>query len=336
MATWGSQTWGYENWGTLGDQIVSLTGVSASANLGEETIAGEINLGYGRDTWSSLGWGIAGTLQTSGISFSANLGSPLIDTEVNLGWGSDTWGTETWGISGLNVDLTGISFSSNLGSVTTTANANVIPTGEQITGNTGTAEAFASFTQEVTGIPMTMTLSFDPEIVTPLGQELTSLLGTATLDANTIAEVSTTVPSYYGSATWGFGAWGNEPVETLAMNSDEGTVDPSPDAEVTGIGFSASLAVGTVVIGEANVTVVGEGFGAALGVGTLDAVTLADVTGIAMSANIGTLSAKGFANVSLTGLGLTSELGTIKSVIWNQVDTGTAPVDPPGWVEVAA
>jgi len=336
MATWGSQTWGYENWGTLGDQIVSLTGVSASANLGEETIAGEINLGYGRDTWSSLGWGIAGTLQTSGISFSANLGSPLIDTEVNLGWGSDTWGTETWGISGLNVDLTGISFSSNLGSVTTTANADVIPTGEEITGDTGTLEAFASFTQEVTGIPMTMTLSFDPEIVTPLGQELTSLLGTATLDANTIAEVSTTVPSYYGSATWGFGAWGNEPVETLAMNSDEGTVDPSPDAEVTGIGFSASLAVGTVVIGEANVTVVGEGFGAALGVGTLDAVTLADVTGIAMSANIGTLSAKGFANVSLTGLGLTSELGTIKSVIWNQVDTGTAPVDPPGWVEVAA
>ena len=330
MATWGSQTWGYENWGTLGDQIVSLTGVSASVNLGEETVAGEINVGYGRDTWGSLGWGIAGTLQVSGISFSANLGSPLIDTEVNIGWGSDTWGTETWGISGLNVDLTGISFSSNLGSVTTTANADVIPTGEEITGDTGTLEAFASFTQEVTGIPMTMTLSFDPEIVTPLGQELTSSLGTATLDANTIAEVSTTVPSYYGSATWGFGAWGNEPVETLAMNSNEGTVDPSPDAEVTGIGFSASLAVGTVVAGNANVTVIGEGFGADLGVGTLDAVTFADVTGIELSADLGTLSAKGFANVSLTGIGLTMAVGTNRTLIWNQVNTGTAPT----WTEV--
>jgi hypothetical protein len=82
-------------------------------------------------------------------------------------------------------------------------------------------------------------------------------------------------------------------------------VDPAPDAEVTGIGFSASLAVGTVVIGEANVTVVGEGFAAGLGVGNLDAVTLADVSGIAMSANIGTLSAKGFANVFPTGIGLT-------------------------------
>jgi len=29
-------------------------------------------------------------------------------------------------------------------------------------------------------------------------------------------------------------------------------------------------------------------------------------------------------------------LGTNKTLIWNQVDTGTAPVDPPGWVEVAA
>ena len=290
MATWGSQTWGYENWGTLGDQTVSLTGISASANLG----------------------------------------SPLIDTEVNVGWGSDTWGFETWGISGQNADVTGIALSSNLGSVTTTANADIIPTGELITGTTGTVEAFASFTQEVTGLPMTMTLSFDPEIVTPVSEELTANLGTATLDANTIAEVSTTVPSYYGSETWGYGAWGNEPIETLAMNSNEGTVDPSPDAEVTGIGFSASLAVGTVVIGEANVTVVGEGFGAALGVGNLDAVTLADVTGIAMSANIGTLSAKGFANVFPTGIGLTMAVGTNRTLVWNQVNTGTAPT----WTEV--
>ena len=29
-------------------------------------------------------------------------------------------------------------------------------------------------------------------------------------------------------------------------------------------------------------------------------------------------------------------LGTNKTLIWNQVDTGTAPVDPPGWKEVAA
>ena len=297
MATWGSQTWGYENWGTLGDQNFSLTG----------------------------------------ISLSSNLGSPLIDTEVNIGWGSDTWGTETWGLSGQNADVTGIALSSNLGSVTTTANADVIPTGEEITGDTGTLEAFASFTIEVTGIPMAMDLTFDPEIVTPAGQELTSTLGTATLDANTIAEVSTTVTSYYGSATWGFGSWGNEPIETLAMTSDEGTVDPSPDAEVTGIGFNASLAVGTVVAGNADVTVIGEGIAAGLGLGTIDLNTPVDLTGIVMSANLGSIAnVIGHANVFPTGLSLTMALGTTKTLVWNQVDTGTAPVDPPGWVEVAA
>ena len=114
------------------------------------------------------------------------------------------------------------------------------------------------------------------------------------------------------------------------MTAEEGTVDPAPDATVTGIGFNASLAVGTVVIGEANVTVVGEGFAAGLGVGNLDAVTLVDLTGISMSANIGSVTAKGFANVSLTGLSLTMAEGTNRTLVWNQVNTGTAPT----WTEV--
>ena len=205
--TWGSQTWSFNQWNDLDNVSLSVTGIPVSSNLGSVTTT----------------------------------------EEINIGWGSDTWGSETWGISGLNVDLTGIQLSSNIGTLSTTGDGSVDVTGEEATATEGDVEAFASFTIEVTGIPMAMDLTFDPEIVSPLGQELTSSLGTATLDANTIAEVSTKVPSYYGSATWGFGAWGNEPVETLAMNSEEGTVDPAPDATVTGIGFNASLAVGTVV-----------------------------------------------------------------------------------------
>jgi len=328
--TWGSDAWGDNSWASNFNTI-DVNGISASFNLGTGTQAYP-SIGWGGQVWGNGEWGELSSPEVipTGISLSSNLGSPLIDTEINVGWGSDTWGFETWGISGQNADVTGIALSSNLGTVATTANANIIPTGEEITSTTGTVEAFASFIEELTGLSMTMTLSFDPEIVTPLGQELTSSLGTATLDANTIAEVSTTVPSYYGSETWGFGAWGNEPVETLAMTSDEGTVDPSPDATVTGIGFNASLAVGTVIIGEANVTVTGTGFAAGLGLGTLDAVTLADVTGIAMSASVGSITAKGFANVTLTGFGLTSSLNNGNTLIWNQVNTGTAPT----WTEV--
>ena len=37
-----------------------------------------------------------------------------------------------------------------------------------------------------------------------------------------------------------------------------------------------------------------------------------------------------------TGFGLTMTLNSASALIWNEVDTGSAPLDPPGWVNVAA
>ncbi len=180
-------------------------------------------------------------------------------------------------------------------------------------------------------------INFNPAIVDLVGFDLSSSLGTAESDANTIASITTEVnPGWGASVGWGQQEWGQASVQ-MSMSMDEGTVDPSPDASIVGIGFSASLAIGTVVIGNANVTVIGEGFGASLGIGELDAVTFASVTGISLSANLGTIAkVTGNAKVFPTGLNLTTALGTNKTLIWNQVDTGTAPVDPPGWVEIAA
>ncbi len=49
-----------------------------------------------------------------------------------------------------------------------------------------------------------------------------------------------------------------------------------------------------------------------------------------MSASVGSITAKGFANVTLTGFALTSSLNNGNTLIWNQVNTGTAPT----WTEV--
>ena len=128
---------------------------------------------------------------------------------------------------------------------------------------------------------------------------------------------------------------GNTDVTGIAMTATEGDVDPSPDATVTGIGFGMAVATGTVVSGSADVTVVGEGFSAALGTGTLDAVTFADATAIAMTANLGTIAnVTGNANVTPTGIELTMALNSANALIWNEVNTGSAPIDPPGWQEV--
>ena len=266
-------------------------------------------------------------------------------------WNEATWGQNAWGEqSDVNQIPTGEALTSSLGNETITADCNVTPTGILITASEGTPT-------EIIAVE-----------VFPSGLSFTANLGTADASPDAIVSGVTASASvgsveaynlegwgryFYGQFVWGAtGDWaqvdltgislsanlGNETITAnadviptgIGMTAAEGIVDPSPDAEVTGIGFDASLAIGTVVIGEANVTVVGEGFAAGLGVGNLDAVTLADVSGISMSANIGSITAKGFANVSLTGIDLTMAVGTNRTLVWNQVNTGTAPT----WTEV--
>ena len=41
-------------------------------------------------------------------------------------------------------------------------------------------------------------------------------------------------------------------------------------------------------------------------------------------------------DIQLTGLSLTMNQGSGSALIWNEVNTGSAPLDPPGWQEVAA
>ena len=291
MATWGSQTWGYENWGTLGDAVVPLTGISASANLG----------------------------------------SPLIDTEVNTGWGSDTWGTETWGQSGLLVDVTGIGLTATLDSVTTKSDVDDFTvTGEELTITQGDALGSATVDVDLTGQPMTMTLQYQEAIVDPTGQELTANDGTADLDANTIAEVSATSASSWGyKSSWGFGVYGNQQIDTLVMSMQENNVDPAPDAEATGQAMAMVQGEETVT-GDANVDVTGEAMAANQGQAELDANTIAAVTGQEMTMQENDVIIKGSANVFPTGIGLTMALGTNRTLIWNQVNTGTAPT----WTEV--
>jgi hypothetical protein len=267
--------------------------------------------GWGRQQWNTFAWGITGSLLTTGEQATANLGSI-----------ADVTGTA-------NVDLTGIQLTANLGIALEIIAVEVPVTGINLTSNLGTADAG----------PDAMVTGLDTVTASVGSVEAYNLEGWGRY--------------FYGQFEWGAtGEWesveltgialsanigslavtadANTDVTGEAMTAAEGIVDPAPDAEVTGIGFDASLAIGTVVIGEANVTVVGEGFAAGLGVGNLDAVTLVDLTGISLSANVGSITAKGFANVSLTGLSLTMAEGTNRTLVWNQVNTGTAPT----WTEV--
>ena len=307
-ATWGFGVWSGNAWGS-DNNINSVDGIGASFSLGGVTVDAELNSGWGRLTWGENAWGEQGDVVLSGISMSASLGDEVISIDVNpipTGIPLTAFEGTAEEIIAVEVPVTGINLTSNLG--TADAGPDAMLEGIGATGSVGSVEAYnlegwgryfwGQFEWGATG---------EWESVSVTGISLSANVGSLAVVADA-----------------------NTDVTGEAMTAEEGTVDPAPDADVTGIGFNASLAVGTVVIGEANVTVVGEGFAAGLGVGNLDAVTLVDLTGISMSSNLGNITAKGFANVSLTGIDLTMALGTNRTLIWNQVNTGTAPT----WTEV--
>ena len=150
----------------------------------------------------------------------------------------------------------------------------------------------------------------------------------------------------------------------MSMLENFSGVDPGPDAQVTGNVMAAALAAGDTfdITGDANIAPLaamgwsdgtwgesrwGNGLyrpdtddifplTAALGTATLDAVTNPTITGLGVQqVRVGNVTVVGEGNVIPTGNNLTIGQGTGTNVlIWNAVDTGSAPTTPPGWQEV--
>jgi hypothetical protein len=107
------------------------------------------------------------------------------------------------------------------------------------------------------------------------------------------------------------------------LTVEEGIVDPSPDATVVGIGLSASIAVGSVVEADANVSITGIALEIAQGQAELDAVTFAVLTGQELEIALNSVVAGASAEVSPTGIELTITTGSINIQAWQIVNTGS-------------
>jgi hypothetical protein len=351
---WGRSTWGSSIWNGYG--TVLPAGVSASFDIGNVTIDAQVISGWGGSPWGNTGWGAYGDVLLSGISLSSNLGSVSIDNQINIGWGSDTWGYETWGASGLIVAPTGVSATFDIGTLGVSAEGKTGElTGQQLTTAVDDVEAFASFVEEVTGLPMTMTLQYSEVVINAVGFGLTMQEGDEEATPNTIAEISSLSPVTWGNSAWGYGVYGNQPVTTLAMSMNEGTVDPAPDANVTGIQMSANIET-VSLSADANTGVItdiawgeqawgestwgngtyfdatGYAQAATISLGTAvgDANTIASITGQLMTMQEGDEGTTANARVNVTGINLTFSAGTVYNLIWNEVNTGTTSI----WTEV--
>ena len=314
--TWSVGTWGINQWGDQTDPTLTVTGQALSANLGTETVTTEINTGWGRLEWGEQAWGIAGTLIPTGVSLSGNLGT--------LGMQGD-----------VTVIPTGLALTNNLSSATAIGLAEVDVTGLPLTNSLGTADAGPD--AMLTGIGATMGLgsveAFNEQGWGRLGwgdndwgEAGSSIQPTLTgfgMTANIAAPQSVT-----GDASLTLNTLN---VAQLTL----GNVDPAPDAMIQG--NAGLLSLGQIGH-QGDVITIPTGFGmsANLGTATIDLRTIVPVTQNPMLARVASVSAFTDVNATFNGFGLTTTVGSGNALIWNEINTGSAPIDPPGWREVVA
>ena len=317
--TWGTGFWGQNQWNDSADPTFIVTGIALSASFGDETTVGEINTGWGRLGWNEQAWGIAGTFIATGDAVTATLGSVVASIDVSTGPSTNNNQLITTTLNDVTIDIQTKAF----------------PTGQPLTGALGVADAGPD--AMATGDAMSM--------------------GLGTVDAFN--------QTGWGRQGWNVNAWGvegqfaNVDVTGIAMTAAAGTlgakgtatftlntlnvaqatlgnVDPAPDASITGNLITGNL--GTLV-GRAGAGASPTGQAMTAGLGTVTAVPGQEVPLTGIPAEVRLSSAFNIVihiDIQLTGLSLTMNQGSGSALIWNEVNTGSAPLTPSGWTEVAA
>jgi hypothetical protein len=317
--TWGAGVWGQNQWNDLADPTFTVTGIALTASLGDETTVGEINTGWGRLNWGDFGWGIAGTFIATGDAVTATLGTPVISIDVSTGPSTN------------NNQL----ITTSLGSVTADIRSVVFPSGLPLTAAEGTADAGPD--AMATGIAMSMGLgTVDAFNQTGWGRQGWNVNAWG-VEGQFATAIVTGIAMTAAAGTLGMTGNANLTLNTLNVaQATLGNVDPAPDANIIGEAMVANL--GTLV-GQAGAGATPSGIAMTAGLGTVTAVPGQEVplTGLPAEARLSSaFSIVIHIDVPLTGIDLTMNQGSGSALIWNEVNTGSAPITPPGWQEVAA
>jgi len=317
--TWGTGFWGQNQWNDSADSTNAVTGIALTATLGDETTVGEINTGWGRLNWNDGAWGIAGNVLLSSLPITAALGNETISISVSPGPATNNNQLLSAALGNEIIDIQTIAF----------------PTGIAMTGALGTADA--SPDAMVTGISMAMGLgSVDAFNQTGWGRQ-----GWNVNAWGVEGQFATATPTGIAMTA----ALGNETITgsaTLTLNTLNvaqatlGNVDPAPDAMIIGNAMTATLGSALGLAG-AGANPTGIPMTAALGTSVAVPGVDVPVTGLPMNNQLSSaFNIVIHIDVQLTGNALTMNQGSGSALIWNEVNTGSAPITPPGWQEVAA
>jgi hypothetical protein len=348
---WGRQTWGSNIWNGYGTVIPSS--LSLASSVQSVTINGEINSGWGGEAWGENAWGIFGDVLASGNQLS-------ITTESNQdAWGADTWSaynTRWGGVGSVNIGIFNDAPITQAQELNTTVNSvditiatevflsenplntlsisegtvdpapDVMPSGVVATASAGTVDAYNEqgwgrdfWGNEVWGA------EGEWIFVDITGVSSNTQIGDEDIEVSVTAEVTSEyTPGWGADVAWGAQAWNSATVDMI-MSMSEGTVDPAPDTDITGVQLNTTVNAISITA-DANVSPSGEELTISQGNAEGKPNTIASVTGTQIGPFvIGDFLAGINADVAVTGSTMSTSTGIIGLNAWELVDPGTAP-----------
>ena len=359
MAPWGQETWGYYNWGTLGDNSVSLSGLSTTTSTGSVTV--QQVPGWGTQYWGAGEWGdlFSPEALVTGVQISLTVNS--ISTKIDVGVIIDTTVTGAANIgmqTALGDELAGTSFleipDTNL--LNTTVNS--VFAGEAVdvqvsspsNDEWGTEYWGAGMWGIGDGVTILLSNQFTIQVDADIdvnGIDLTSDVGD--LEQNSIYEfpngaiATTTVGDVFGGevvevqvttasaqpwgyALWGDGQWGNSVGTDISIGEDVIGL-PSQTVVLTNVNLGLVVSANTqpFIIADANVT--GTSQLLTVSLGDEDAIpnTLVDLTGILLQTYLTNVVTGLSVLVQPTGVTANVTTGTIGLNAWAAIDSGPSP-----------
>jgi len=329
---WGADAWNTGgSWGQATDELVSLTGVSATVSLGDVTSGA--NQGWGRAGWSEEPYGESDNPVVTLTGQEATVSLGTTEESNQTGWGRLSWGTADWGEGrDETVSVSGIEATSTLGNITTENKIllEMIGSNHSMTSSVGSLQVDGEIGVPLTGVSAefaTPTLSYvgtlvgwgrdawgdnswgesPNQVITLVGREATTSVGSPTL------EFAYELSGQEATTSVGSLSFVISPTISLsgqAATSDEGLLGLAfgvSTEPVTGIASTSSLGTPGLEFGPSAIT----GVAATTSVGelTTGAIELLDLIGVASTSSIGSISPADV--VGLSGQSSTSAVGTI-------------------------
>tara|TARA_R100000655_G_scaffold109423_1_gene163869 strand:+ start:77 stop:1333 length:1257 start_codon:yes stop_codon:yes gene_type:complete len=329
---WGADAWNTGgSWGQATDELVSVTGVSATVSVGD--VVSGANQGWGRAGWSEEPYGESDNpvVTLTGFGLTTSLGTTESFNET--GWGRLTWNQADWGEGAdETVSLTGIEATASPGSITmgVTYLLEMIGANHSMTTSVGSLQVDGEIVVPLTGVSATFatpTMSYvgtlvgwgrdawgdnswgeSPNQVIPLvGREATASVGSPTLEF--AYELSGQ------EATTNVGSVSFVISPTISLTGQSATVSVGDLGLAFGVstepisGVAATFSLGTLGLEFGPSEITGVSATASVGELTTGAIELLDLTGVSATASVGSISPADV--IGLTGVSATISVGTI-------------------------